>query len=683
MYQTIMEAVLGHAQETPEKPAVCFKRQKLTYRELAHRVAAGARLLREKWVIESGDIVMVSALSKPEYVAAHLAVQYLGAAVAPVDKSALEESVTSLYHFVMPKLFLTDSRISDGSVRKASLREWYAETEGYPVGEIYGKDFPYRLPDMDSMAEIIFTSGTSGRPKGAMLSYRSILAGTCHTRDGVERTSDDVELIPLPLNHSFGLRVLRTVLYIGATAVLQNGFMFSKELETNLDQYNCTGISIVPASAERLYRSLGDRFTEVFARFKHLEVSAGSLSVGMKQKLLTAIPQVHIYNVWGSSETGGVIFLDVTEHPEHIASLGLPIEGVEIRMLDGDGEKRIAHSVEEAGRMVMRGAMQMQGYYRQPDVTAETIMDGWLYTGDLVYQTADGYIYMLGRADDIINVGGEKVSPIEVENMASQYDGIRECACVGGDDPEGVFGQIPVLFVVPEGAELDEDAVTRFLSTRIEQYKLPKKYILVDEIPRNRMKKVDRKRLRQMLKASGAEKTERNSVVSAIYGRRSIRDFQEKRIPKELLEQIVECGCQAPSGHNMQTWRFTVVRNHDEIARIKETIKPIARRNRVYFYGFNNPDALILISNDMRNPDGIQDSSCAAQNIMLAAHSYGIGSVWINALMKVCGEPEVRMMLEGYGIPESHNVWAMIALGYPANRPAGLAKKRDVVRWVE
>lgn len=681
MYQTIVEAVLRHGENTPDKLAICFKRQRLTYRGLADRVRAFAQLLEEREHVRPGDVVMVSALSKPEYVVALLGVQYLGAAVVPVDKSSLEESLVRLYRFVGPKFILTDSRMRGEDIRKYSLREWYAAAEaliadeGFEPGRI-----PYCLPDMDAIGEIIFTTGTTGAPKGAMLSYRNLLSGTHHTRDGVHRHAGNVELLPLPLNHSFGLRVLRTLLYVGATVILQNGFMLSKELETNIEEFGCTGIAIVPASVERLYQNLGERFPEMFDRFHYMEVGAGSLSVGMKQKLLAVIPGVHLYNVWGSSETGGVIFLDVTEHPEHIASLGKPAPDVEVAMLSGDGKRAAAYSPETAGRMVMKGDMQMRGYYKQPDVTAETIVDDYLYTGDLAYLTEDGYVYMLGRADDIINVGGEKVSPIEVENAASLCEGIRECACVGGPDPE--FGQIPVLFVVPEDAQFSESAAKKFLSGRLEQYKLPKRYILVDELPRNSMKKIDRKKLKQLLENGGSGAFEQNAVISTICGRRSVRDFLDKRISKEMLEQIAACGYYAPSGHNMQSWRFTVICDHAEIKRLRETISPVAKRNKVYFYGFNNPDTLILVSNDRRNPYGIQDSSCAAQNIMLAAHSLGLGSVWLNVLMKLCDEPEIRPILDAYGIPGCHNVWAMIALGYPANRPSTLAKRTDVIHWI-
>ena len=132
----------------------------------------------------------------------------------------------------------------------------------------------------------------------------------------------------------------------------------------------------------------------------------------------------------------------------------------------------------------------------------------------------------------------------------------------------------------------------------------------------------------------------------------------------------------------MQTWQYTVLREQGQIGPLKEVMGRITKEKRVHFYGFNNPNVIVLISNDRRNADGIQDSSCAAQNIMLAAHSFGLGSVWINVLMTICDDPDIRALLRGYGIPDMHIVWAAIAMGWPAQPGKLLAKKQDVIKYL-
>lgn len=174
-----------------------------------------------------------------------------------------------------------------------------------------------------------------------------------------------------------------------------------------------------------------------------------------------------------------------------------------------------------------------------------------------------------------------------------------------------------------------------------------------------------------------------NETVQAILSRRSVREFTDKPVPKTLLDVILQAGIYAPSGHNMQTWQFTVMREPGQIQKLKEVMGRVAREKRVHFYGFNNPTTVVLVSNDRRNADGIQDSSCAAQNIMLAAHSFGVGSVWINTLMTICDEPEIRPLLRSYGISDTHIVWAAIAMGWPAQPGKLLAKKQDVIKYLE
>ena len=673
---TIVDAVLSHAAADPDKKAILFKKQEISYKDLTEMVKTGAVILRDEHGIKAGDRVIVSGLSKPEYIIAYLAVQYLGAVSIPADKSALGESLTHMCQYLKPDLFITDSVVDDPDVNKLSLREFYqniADRKG-------DSDIEYVRPEMGEISEILFTTGTTGAPKGAMLSLNAVQHIAMNTINGTGRTESDIELIPLPLNHSFGMRVLRAMLYLGGTIVLQNGFMFMKETKVNIERFGCTGISIVAASIEMLYRSLGKQFTEVFGQLKRIEIGASSLSVSMKKRLITILPDVTLLDVWGSSETGGAIFLNATEHPEHLGSIGKPIEGVEVRLIDNNGNDGDFDSPENCGRMILRGEMEMSGYFGMEELTRETLIDGYLYTNDLAYRTDDGFIYMMGRADDIINVGGEKVSPVEVENAAALYENVRECACIGGSDKEGVYEQVPVLFVVSDAYGFDEQDMIRFLSSKLEQYKIPKYFVQITSLPRNRMMKIDRKELKRRWESS-LEPIESNAVVTAIMGRRSVREFTDKPVPHEVLESLAECAVMAPTGHNRQTWRFTVIEDKEKIHRLKGLIREAAARKKTSFYGFNEPQALILVSNDRRNDDGIQDSACAVENILLSAYSYGLGSSWVNALMTLSDEPEIRSFLDELDIPANHIVWSTVVLGYPVNQPVQPARKKDVIRW--
>lgn len=376
-----------------------------------------------------------------------------------------------------------------------------------------------------------------------------------------------------------------------------------------------------------------DNFVRILENLRYMEFGAGSLSIRQRKEITTLFPKVQIFNTWGSSETGGAIFCNVNEvvdSEKKVGMLGKCRPAMQMKVIDPDGNT-IRSDRDHPGKMVLKGDMQMSGYWGMPELTEKTLVDGWLLTGDLVYQDEDGDIFMLGRADDIINVGGEKVAPIDVENVACQFEFVKECACIGVEDPDGILGQVPILFLTVESGYKESD-LQKYMAEHAERYKMPYKYVVLEELPRNRMQKLDRKAMRKIWEKQGTTDL-MNPVMQAILSRHSIRKFTDQEVPAEILDMILKAGYHAPSGHNMQSWRFTVLTKQEDICVLKETTKIAAAEQKVNFYGWENPKVLILVSNDNRNPDGCQDASCAAENMMLAAGSYGLGSVWLNPLM--------------------------------------------------
>ncbi|MBR2527112.1 MAG: AMP-binding protein [Blautia sp.] len=677
VYQTLVEAVLSHGTNRPLKPALVIRGTVITYEELVRQLKGFASILKEEYRIRSGDRVMLTGLSGPEYLTAFLAVQYLHAVTIPLDKVWLEATVLKLYDFIEPNLILTDMGLSREDIPAVSLKSLYQRAREIPDPPLTG----YLLPEPDAVAEMLFTTGTTGTPKGAMLTYRNILSITQNNREGTGFQETDVLLDALPLCHSLGLRLVRMSLYTGATAVIQNGFAFPKELKLNLEKYHCTAFVCVPATMEKLTRDLTD-FSTVFGQLRLIEIGAGSLSYDMKKRLPKLLPDTQICNTWGSSETGGVIFLDVSHRPDKMKSLGRPVSSARIRVIGPSGEELHASDIDHAGRLAIQGQMTMAGYYKMPEVNQEALCDGWLVTNDLVYTDEEGFVYMLGRADDIINVGGEKVSPLEVENIAVEYEKILDAACIGVADP--VMGQVPALFVEAE-EPCSEKELRLFLAERMEPFKLPAHILKVREIPRNRMKKLDRKAVRGLWEARTSKSAADNvpDFIRMILSRQSIRLFTDQPIDRQTLELLVQAGIQAPSGKNRQTWRFTVITDQNIIQTIRETGSSVAEREKTGFFGFRNPAALILITNDSRNDNGPLDAACAAENILVSAHALGLGACWLNGLTRICDQPEIRQLLSRLSVPATHRVWAMIALGYPAEQPKPVPRKNNVVTWIE
>lgn len=499
MSQILAEHVLALAQSQPEKQALLFKKESLSYSELADLIVKCAGFLSGLG-IRKGDRVLFTALSKPETVVFYLGIQYAGAVAVSMDKNATAEAGWQIYSDTDASLYITDKPCGEyaGRMRLFSLRELYhacVEATAETVGRL-----EHSSPDREDIAEMIFTTGTTGKPKGVMLSYRAVYQISKNTIDGIGILPDDRVLVPLPLNHSLALRELRGALWQGATVVLQNGFTFAREMEKNIVELGCTGMVIVPASLELTRSQMQDSFAEIVGKLRYIEVGAGSLTVRQRKEFTALLPATKLNNTWGSSETGGALFTNVNEvvkDPVQIAVIGKPLSGVVIRMLDADGAEMPQTDHDHPGRLALKGDMVMSGYWNREAETKDALRDGWLVTNDMVYTDKDGYVYMLGRADDIINVGGEKVSPVEVENLAGEFPAIRECACIGVPDPKETLGQIPVLFLVEgEGFSLEE--LKKYLPTRMERFKVPQEFVTVDALPRNRMKKLDRKTMRAL-----------------------------------------------------------------------------------------------------------------------------------------------------------------------------------------
>ena len=516
--ETFSEKVFKLGTEIPEKEAVIFRKEVLTYRDVRERALGVAAYLRARGV-NAGDRVLFTAVSKPDAVVAYLGVQYAGAVSVFIDKNSTLRNALAIYDDAEAVLFLTDMKMTEelpGHIRTDSLKkvcagwEQAAEAAAAACGELPGnyaaspdeEAARHASPDPEEISEILFTTGTTGKPKGVMLSHRAVRSILQHTKDGIGILESDRVLIPLPLHHSYSLRVLRASMFYGSTVVLQNGLTFARDIEQNLDAHGCTGIALVPVSMELLRAQMQEHFYEIMGRFRYIEIGAGSLTVEQRKRLSANLPDTVIRNTWGSSETGGAIFLNVTEaaeDPVRVTALGKPLDDIRVFVLD-ENDRPIKSDEEHTGRLALSGEMLMSGYWHAPDLTEKALVGGMLLTNDIVYEDADGFVHMLGRSDDIINVGGEKVSPLDVENVACEFTKLKECACIGVPDTKTHLGEVPVLFYATDEEDLDPAEIKAYIAANAEKYKIPVHYVRVDALPRNRMQKLDRRALKEMWK---------------------------------------------------------------------------------------------------------------------------------------------------------------------------------------
>ena len=487
--ETIINILQKKAIEIPHKFALFDRKDQITYKDLYNQVEILAKKLKALG-LKKGDSIIISAVSNIKYVSLYLAAQRLGAVTISVERAAVEETFKYIVDISKAKMFLTAGK------RKSKYILTYSFSEVFDFEEQEIDEYEWQE---EEIREIIFTTGTTGKPKGAMNNVKSIYAGTINTAYGIGMEENDILLLPLPLQHSFGLRVLRAAFFVGATIVLQNGLLFPNETKNNIEKYSCTGLAYITAGMKNVLNTMGEEFvSEVFGKLRYIEFSAGAVNLDLRKKLVKLLPNTKLYNTWGSSETGGCLFIDFSSKLDRIDSAGRTLEGIDVSIFKENENKKEENITRDTiGRMALRGNMNMVSYLNNEEANKNTLVDGWLLTNDLISIDEDGYVKMLGRYDDVINVGGEKVSPIEVENISSAYEGILETGCTGVSNEKSLFDEKIVLFInVKDKENFDLKKFHSYLTKNLEEYKVPEEIILTDNIPRNNMGKIIRKELK-------------------------------------------------------------------------------------------------------------------------------------------------------------------------------------------
>ncbi len=481
--QTIVERLFRNAERYPDKTAIVVAKSVIKYRQLAEHICGAAALLREQGV-KPLDRVLFSALYSPSYIYVYFATHLLGAVAVPFDPQTPDEKRKTLLTILQPALSV---------VRKTSPEE----SNTIPLSafdEVTSPATNLSFPSTQFLADILFTTGTSGTPKGVELSHSNLIAAADNINTFIGNTPEEREVIPLPLHHSFGLGRLRCNMSKGSTVIQANGFMFVKSIFDLLEQYEATGFCFVPAGCAILFNVAGDKLGEYSKQLKYIEIGSAPMPLENKRRLMRLLPKTRICMHYGLTEASRSTFIEFHSADERITSIGQATPGVTIGILNEQGEQVDSG---ESGEVCIRGNHVMKSYFRNEEETKNVFHHGWLRTGDIGYQDKDEYIFIQGRAKDIINIGGKKVSPIEVEEALKRHPAIQDCACIGVPDPEGISGETVKAFLVSREEKKPElNAIGFFLGDKLEPYKLPTQYEWIDEIPKTASGKV----LRQTLK---------------------------------------------------------------------------------------------------------------------------------------------------------------------------------------
>ncbi len=500
-----INALSQHASTTPHKTAIQFldpPLQSLTYGELNTAVRRGVAYLQTLGV-QSGDRVALQLPKCTEFIILHLAALRMGAITLPLNPA---------YPLDELKFFLEDSESMvffaniDAKPRLSGLAEQLpslqhliyldpARAEQFLtiLDEFAPADIASQ-PQTDDPAVMVYTSGTTGRPKGAVSTYGNLTANmeALHTAWGWQ--ADDILLHVLPIFHVHGLFVaLHGALFAGATALLMRKFNAERTLQ-NLVTHQCTVIMAVPTIHRRLLAIPNAADYDL----SHMRLLTSG-SDRLPDESFSAFQETFGHTLlerYGMTETG--MNLSNPLHGERrIGSVGLPLPGVEARIVDPETGIPLADG--QVGAVQVRGPHVFKEYWRQPEKTAESFtLDGWLRTGDLGLREPDGYFTLQGRAKDLIITGGYNVYPPEVERVLTEHPAVAANAVIGVPDPE--WGErIAGIVVLHNGHNVSEDELIALCKRKLAPYKAPRKIYFAEALPRNAMGKVQKVNLREKI----------------------------------------------------------------------------------------------------------------------------------------------------------------------------------------
>lgn len=480
---TVVNHIRLYAKRCPDKAAI-ISDLTLSYRELYDKISAKAAFFRSLGIGKGSHVVSV-ARPDSNYIVGMYAVLGLGAVHIPVENSIPSNRMLEIARAVDADFIISDedpkSEINWICMSSPEISASCGEFE--PVGI------------SDDCSEIVFTTGTTGKSKGVMLSSHclDVYLDTMNPSFGL--TENSVFLLTTPLNHVGGMHRIHQCMAAGSTIVLMNGIRDVKAFFRNIDKYGVTHTYLPPASVKLLITLAKKELARLDGIIQFIYTASAPFPVADIEMLMRLMPHTHLHQGYGSSETGSVCNCRYNAPGESPDCLGKPYSCVEVVLHDENG-----NPIEEAyqpGYIRSRSGMNMLGYYKEPELTASVLKDGFVYSSDLMFFDDRGNLHFAGRSDDVINVKGFKVAPTEVENLAQKHPSVFECVCIPYDDR--VYGRVVKMLVhLNEGYELNREDITQFLAERLEAYKLPKYIEQVDEILKTPNGKILRKEIIKM-----------------------------------------------------------------------------------------------------------------------------------------------------------------------------------------
>lgn len=504
MNSTVGEILADTARRFPDKTAIICDDKTVTYRELDSRVNQRAHGFLQAGIV-SKERVAVLLSNSIELVEIYFAIARLGCVTIPLNYRLTGNELSFILEnanpaaLIMGEEFNAKAHDLKGQLKKLDI----LITIGKETGKNEGFDHLCRnQPDHGPAVEvvpqdesfIVYTSGTTGIPRGVVLTHANNFFNTLNYSSAYQMEERDVELALTPMFHSSTLGRIVTYVFNGVTFITSRRFDPEKAIGL-VSKHRVTSITQSPTMYVALLNVRGTD-SDFSGSVRRIVSGAAPLFPAIRSRLAKRFPHAGIYDLYGLTEAApGVSILKPDDPPEKITSVGKPMKHVTVKIVDDEGKQL---PPGETGEIVCRGPNLMKGYYNDLPLTQAVLRDGWLYTGDTGRMDQDGYLYLTGRRKELILRGGENIYPSEVEAVLHQHPGIKEAAVIGVSDE--YWGETVKALVVPKpGATLREEEIITFCTSQLAHYKRPESVTIISSLPKNAAGKVMKSHLGTLL----------------------------------------------------------------------------------------------------------------------------------------------------------------------------------------
>lgn len=490
----------------PDKTALVHGNLRATYDEINSRANNLAGYLKEKGV-QKGDRIALLMENCLEYVVSYYGILKAQAVAVPLNSDLKIEGLRYAVEDLEAKAMISSSRFEkvlqaselwdlglQDLVLKAPKARWDTKIS---VADLNDVALPKAAanPSLDmtdsDLGSIIYTSGSTGGPKGVMLTHQNIVHNTFSICQYLRLTEEDTQMCVLPFFYVMGKSLLNTHFAVGGTVVINNQFAFPATVVREMISEEVTGFSGVPSTfAYLLHRSPLAASRDKLTSLRYCSQAGGHMSRAVKEQLRRVLPpHTQVVVMYGATEGAARLsYLDPHHFADKMESIGKAIPGVMLMVMNEKGEEA---AIGEVGELVASGSNIMPGYWKKPEATSKALVDGWYHTGDRAYKDDAGFFFVVGRQDDLLKVGGHRLSPQEIEDTLMESGMFVEVVVLG--IPDNLLGNRLVTLGVPANADCSEMDILSYCAAKLPKFKVPSEVKFAKTLPKKTSGKIDRK----------------------------------------------------------------------------------------------------------------------------------------------------------------------------------------------